>query len=125
MDKKQNIYFSHRTVDAAIAVLSLLLLAYSGYRAAILSFTIDESQSFNDYVPMKFMDIVSYKHSSANNHILNTLWMKFISYSFVTSEFLLRLHSVFSHLIYIVFSYLIIKKISAPLLVFSGFLLLN
>jgi hypothetical protein len=112
-------------VNIAIITVSVLLLIYTGYRAASLSFTIDESISFNTFVPLKFMDIVSYKIPLANNHMINSICIKYISVFFGTSEFLLRLPSLLSHGFYLVFTYLILRKLTSPLNVLSGFLLLN
>ena len=114
-----------KIVNIAIITVSILLLIYTGYRAATLSFTIDESISFNVFVPLKFMDIVSYKIASSNHHMINTLCMKFMSMIFGSSEFSLRFPSLLSHLFYIIFTYKIVKKISSPNLVLAGFLLLN
>jgi len=115
----------NKIVNIVIIIVSLLLLVYTGYRAATLSFTIDESISYNVFVPLKFMDIVSYKIASSNHHLINTLCMKFMSMIFGTSELSLRSPSLLSHLFYIIFTYKIVKKISSPYMVLSGFLLLN
>jgi Dolichyl-phosphate-mannose-protein mannosyltransferase len=112
-------------VNIAIFLISVLLLIYSILRATSLSFTIDESISYNVFVPLKFMDIVSFKIAIANNHMINTLFMKYISVLFGSNELLLRLPSILSHLVYIVFSYKIIKKIASPVILLAGFLLLN
>lgn len=110
---------------AIIVFISAILLMYSGYRALTLSFTIDESETFNTFVPLGFMDIISYRIVSANNHILNTLLMKFFSFLFGNSEFVLRLPNFMAHFVYLTFSYLILKKLSDNVLVLCGFLLLN
>ena len=112
-------------VNIIIILVSVLLLIYTGYRAATLSFTIDESISFNVFVPLKFMGIISYKIASSNHHMINTLCMKFMAYFFGTSEFSLRFPSLLSHCFYLIFTYKIIKKISSPFIVLAGFLLLN
>ncbi|HEY5535215.1 MAG TPA: glycosyltransferase family 39 protein [Ignavibacteria bacterium] len=105
--------------------ISIFLLIYTVYRAATLSFTFDESLSYNIFVPLKFMDIVSFKIALANNHIINTLCMKYISIIFGSSELLLRLPSILSHLVYIVFTLKILKNVASPLILLAGFLLLN
>lgn len=112
-------------VNIAVFLISVLLLIYSVLRATSLSFTIDESISYIVFVPLKFMDIVSFKIAIANNHMINTLFMKYISVLFGSNELLLRLPSILSHLVYIVFSYKIIKKIASPVILLAGFLLLN
>jgi hypothetical protein len=112
-------------VNITLIIVSILLIIYSVYRAATISFTIDESISYNVFVPLSFMDIVSFKIAIANNHMLNTLCMKYISQVFGSSELLLRFPSILSHIVYIVFSYKIIRKVSSPVILFAGFLLLN
>lgn len=115
----------NKVVNASITVISALLLFYTGYRAATLSFTIDESISFNVFVPLRFMDIISYKISTANHHLLNTLAMKYMSALFGSGEFSLRFPSLVCHLFYMIFTYKIVRKNVSPYLVLAGFLLLN
>ena len=116
---------SNRLVNIIIAIISSFLVLYTGYRAATLSFVFDESLSFNLFVPLKYIDIITYRVAVANNHMLNSLCLKFISQVFGTSEFLLRFPSLLSHLAYIVFTYLICKKMSSPIIVLAGFIVLN
>jgi hypothetical protein len=112
-------------VNITLIIVSILLIIYSVYRAATISFTIDESISYNVFVPLSFMDIVSFKIAIANNHMLNTLCMKYISQLFGSSELLLRLPSILSHIVYIIFSYKISRKVSSPVILLAGFLFLN
>jgi len=113
------------SADILIITISLLLLVYSSYRAAILSFTIDESISFNYLEGRSFMDIVSYKHATANHHMLNALFMKYLSGVFGESEFVLRIHSLLSHVIYMIFTYKILIRFCRPLMMITGFIILN
>ena len=112
-------------VNITLIIVSILLIIYSVYRAATISFTIDESISYNVFVPLSFMDIVSFKIAIANNHMLNTLCMKYISQLFGSSELLLRFPSILSHIVYIIFSYKITRKVSSPVILLAGFLFLN
>ncbi len=110
--------------------ISLALLVYTIYRASSLSLTIDEAYTFLHYVPMRFMDIISNNIVtntvvSANNHILNTLLVKLFTCLFGTSELVLRLPSLIGHVIYLIASYLVIKKIKSPVIALLGFMLLN
>ncbi|MHC1703843.1 MAG: ArnT family glycosyltransferase [Tenuifilaceae bacterium] len=125
MNSTENYRITNKIVNIAIITISLMLLFYTGYRATVLSFTFDESLSFNYYVPLKFMEIISYSLPSSGNHMLNTLSMKFISNFIGSSEFLLRLPSLLSHVCYIIFTYLICKKISTPVIALAGFIILN
>jgi hypothetical protein len=108
-----------------IATVSVLLLFYTAYRAATLSFTYDESLSFNMYSASDFMDIVSYSPPSSNNHMLNSLLIHYISLIFGNDDFLFRVPSVLSHLAYLVFTYRISKMSGNRLVTLFGFLLFN
>jgi hypothetical protein len=125
MDGKVSGDSINKIVNASIVVISALLLLYTGYRAATLSFTIDESISFNVFVPLRFMEIISYKIASTNHHMLNTLAMKVMSVLFGSSEFSLRFPSLACHLFYIIFTYKFVKRNVSPHLLLAGFLLLN
>lgn len=122
---RESNFLSDRILNITVIIISLLLLIYSCCRAAILSFTIDESISYNLFVPLKFMDIISYAIPSSNNHILNTLGMKYFSLLFGPGEFVLRVPSLLSHLAYLFFTYRILKSSAAPIIIIAGFLLLN
>lgn len=114
-------------INSFLILSGILLLSYTAYRASVLSFTHDESISFNKYVHSSVWDIISYHVDPviANNHILNTLFMKWQSAIFGTSEFSLRLHSWLAHIIYILFSYLILKETKSKVILLMGFILLN
>ncbi len=117
----------NNSINSFIFISSVFLLIYSGYRSATLSFTHDESFSFIKYVHFSVWDIITYKVDPviANNHILNTLCMKWQSSLFGNSEFSLRLHSWISHVLYLVFSYLILKETKSKSVLVFGFILLN
>ena len=51
--------------------------------------------------------------------------MKFFSLIFGNSEFVLRLPNLIAHVVYLIFTYLIVKKISNKPLMICGFILLN
>ncbi len=123
---KQNNNISDKIIKITLISISLLLLAYSGYRSYHLSFTIDESQTCNDFVPLSFMQIVSYNQElSANNHILNTLLVKLFSSLFGFSEFVLRAPNFIACIIYLLFSYLISKQVNNLLGVICCFIFLT
>ncbi len=88
-----------------ISVLTLIIIkAYS------TSFTHDESFSYLHYISQTFMDILSYSNSYTNNHILNSIGMKYAEKLFGTSEISLRLPNILLLIIYIIYSFLIVKK---------------
>jgi len=108
--------------------IALLLLTYSTYRSVNLSFTHDESNSYLHGVHHSFMEIVSNNMplATANNHMINTLLMKFFEFLFNSSSvFVLRLQSLIAHMLYLLFTFLILKDIKSKLIFFCGFILLN
>lgn len=90
-----------RTVLFAIVTL---LFFYVIYRAFNLSFTHDESLSFN----ILYGDIE--RAWSANNHLLNTLLMGVFSFLFGNSELSLRMPNLIAFGFYIAGGYLILKN---------------
>jgi len=108
---------------SCFAIASALLM-YTGYRSYGLSFTHDESLSYTYMVHNSFMEIMSNRTSmvSANNHILNTLSMKFFESILGNSEWALRIQSVISHLLYLIFSFLLMKDIKNKLLILCGYI---
>ncbi|HEX8517510.1 MAG TPA: glycosyltransferase family 39 protein [Bacteroidia bacterium] len=107
--------------------VGLLLLTYTGIRAYKLSFTHDESYSYLYASQDSFMEIISNrtKEISPNNHILNTLFMKLFDNTTGSSEFSLRMQSLVAHVIYLLFGFLILRKFNSPVLLVTGFLILN
>ncbi len=109
--------------------LSLVVLSGSGllvfviYKAYNLSFTHDESYSYLHYVHQGFMDIISYKTPYTNNHILNTVFMKYCEAFFGNSEIALRLPNIAAFIIYSSYATLLVYK-QFPKLLFPCYLLL-
>jgi Dolichyl-phosphate-mannose-protein mannosyltransferase len=56
------------------------------------------------------MDIISYKGWYSNNHLLNTLFMKYSEKIFGSSEIALRLPNLLLLIVYMVYSYLLFRK---------------
>ena len=88
-----------------VLMICFTLTAFVAYKSAVASFTHDESLSFTRYVPLPVMDILTYTPPFTNNHILNTILMKYSARIFGVSEFSLRLPNVLGMLIYLYFSY--------------------
>ena len=118
---------SFTPINIFILLSGLLMLIYTAYRAYALSFTHDESFSFNHYVNSSVSDIFTYNLSPviANSHILNTLSMKWLGAIFGNSEFVLRFHSVLAHVLYLIFTYLILKETQSKFILIFGFIVLN
>ena len=109
--------------------LSLVLLSGLGivwyiiYKASTTSFTHDESYTYTHYVHQGFMDIVSYKTPYTNNHILNTVVMKYCELLFGSSELSLRLPNILAFILYSIFIILLLYKY-IPKLMFPFYLLM-
>lgn len=106
-----------------VALFGLGLLLFIIYKAHNLSFTHDESYSYLHYVHQGFMDIVSYKTPYTNNHILNTVSMKYCEVFFGNSEIALRLPNILAFIVYSIFSTLLLNKL-CPKLLLPGYLLM-
>ncbi|MGB1318800.1 MAG: hypothetical protein ACPG5W_11355, partial [Flavobacteriales bacterium] len=89
--------------------IGLLLLFYSVYRADHLSFTYDESSTVMEFVGRNYSDILT-QAPTANNHILNTILIKFCSSFLPPSELTYRLPNLVAHLLYIGFSILLVSQ---------------
>ncbi len=90
-----------------LGVSALTLIVVKAYSS---SFTHDESFSYLHYISQSFMDILSYKDSYTNNHILNSLLMKYSEMVFGTSEFTLRLPNILLFIVYSIYSFLLLKN---------------
>jgi len=113
-----------KLVSLVILIISLFLIAFVGYKAFNISFTHDESYTYLHYVHQSFIDIISYKNPFTNNHILNSALMKYSELTFGSSEFSLRLPNVLSLIIYLAFTFLLLRKLNI-LLVLPVFILMT
>ncbi|MFH2141695.1 MAG: hypothetical protein ABIJ97_04690 [Bacteroidota bacterium] len=98
--------------DIIILLLGIAIFIYILVKATISSFTIDESFSYLNYVHTSFMDIISFKSWYTNNHIMNSLLMKYSEQLFGNSEISLRLPNLLLFSVYMVYSYLLFKRIN-------------
>jgi hypothetical protein len=71
--------------------LVIILATLATYKAITVGFTHDESYSYLHFPNDTFIDIISLKHSFSNNHLLNTLLMKYSEMLFGNEEWALRL----------------------------------
>lgn len=118
LHKKNNLQLS-------LTVLSFMgCLIYIIYKAFHLSFTHDESYTYLHYVHQGFMDIISYKTPYTNNHILNTVLIKYSEELFGNSEIVLRLPNILAFILYSVFAILFLQK-KCPNLLLPFYLLLT
>lgn len=115
--------FKFNIAFASVLGIALLILIYLSIKASISSFTHDESYTYLRYVHIGFMDIISHKNSYTNNHLLNSLLMKYSEMLFGTSEISLRLPNLLLLLVYMFYSFLLFRKTN-KLLAISIFILL-
>lgn len=106
-----------------ILIIGVVIYSYIIAKAYGSSFTHDESFSYLNYVHTSFMDIISFSDWYTNNHILNSLLMKYSEIAFGNSEVSLRLPNLLAFLVYMAYSYFLIRKTN-PLLQVSLFILL-
>lgn len=105
-------------------ILSVLVMFLVTKEAIILPLTHDEGNTISCSTT-SFWDIITYKDPVPNNHILNTLMIKFNQWVFGENLFFARLHNVLSGLLYILFSYKILERLKLDSWVkFLGFVLL-
>ena len=112
-------------VNKIIFAVAAFLFAYTAYRATILSITWDEAFSYLQFVRHEIFIPEKYEMMDANNHFLNT-WLNiyFVKW-FGVSELVLRLPSLIAHLLFLFFSYKLIKNFENKWLVLASFLIIN
>ncbi len=117
-------FYKKFPLQLSLVILSAVcLLWYVLYKASHTSFTHDESYTYTHYVHQAFMDIISYKTPYTNNHILNTVFMKYCEAFFGSSELILRLPNIMAFIIYSFFTVLLFYKF-CPKLVLPFYLIL-
>ena len=112
-------------INKIIFGIALFLFAYTAYRALVLSITWDEAFSYLQFTRHEIFIPEKYEQMHANNHFLNT-WMSiyFIKW-FGVSEFVLRLPALIAHLLFLFFSYKLIRNFENKWLVLVAFLIIN
>ena len=86
--------------------------AYVVVRAWALSFTHDESITYNRYAHAPFFSMLLSHGTDANNHPLNTLAMQFANATFGSSEIALRWSSVAAFVVYIIALGAVLRRVS-------------
>lgn len=116
---------SARRMAALTAVLigsALFALVFT--KARVASFTHDESYSFLHYPHQSFMAIISFSDWFPNNHILNSLGMKYAEKLFGNSELALRSPNLLLLLVFMAYGFLLFRE-AQPLLAVALFTLLG
>lgn len=81
------------------------------HKAITIPITYDETATAVYYINFSYLDIIKYPGSWPSNHILNTLLVKFFTSLYGKEQWVVRLPSVFSFLIYCYAVYLFCKTV--------------
>ena len=117
-----------RFQETIFFILVLGLIIYTSSRAALLSLTCDEASTYFSHVPNSIWSCFFSESCwvDANNHLLNTFLMQVSIGIFGVSELTLRLPNLLGHLIYLIFSSILVRRYSSSFWVgLAGFCLLN
>lgn len=108
-------------------LIAILLLAYTGYRAGALALTCDEAWTYQVAEGESFQSLIRYdNYISSNNHLLNSVLVKISLSAFGHGELSLRWPNVAAHVLFLLFSFLILNRyIQTPWIALLGFLFLN
>jgi hypothetical protein len=94
----------------SVIFIGILIFTYVLIKSSITSFTHDESFSYLNYCSESFMQIISCSNCYTNNHILNSLLMKYTEQLFGSSEIALRLPNLLLLIVYMIYSYLLFRN---------------
>lgn len=107
------------------ALLAAGLLTWIVAKAVILPVTIDEAQTVLYFSRMSIWDIVTYADPIPNNHILNTLLVKFSVTVFGLTPFAVRLPNILGFVLFIYFSWRMMRELKvSPFFVTFGIVML-
>lgn len=114
---------SARIVPVLILMTGALVSLFMVTKATVSSFTHDESYTYLHYPHDSFIDIISFSNWFMNNHILNSLFMKYAELLFGNSELALRLPNLLALFVFMMYSYKLFQQ-KNPLLQISLFIIL-
>jgi hypothetical protein len=103
-------FFPRYFLQLIIISIGAALFLFVFTKARCSSFTHDESFSFLHYCHESFMNIISFSDFYTNNHILNSLFMKFTGQLFGNSELALRLPNLILMIVYMYYSYRLMRS---------------
>ncbi|HEX2618049.1 MAG TPA: glycosyltransferase family 39 protein [Flavobacteriales bacterium] len=112
-----------RWVGWAMALIGLCVFSFAVYRAHTASFTHDESYSYDYFPHQPIGDILAHKEAFTNNHLLNTVGMKYAEQWFGTSELALRAPNLLLFAVYLLYAGLLVRR-CAPWCALAAFVLL-
>jgi len=92
-----------------ILSIGIVVFQFIFTKATEASFTHDESFTYLNYPHNSFIEIISFTNWFMNNHILNSLFMKYSEYIFGNSEIALRLPNLLALVVYMLYSYKLLQ----------------
>lgn len=113
-----------RWVRWIMLLLGAAVVALAVHRADVASFTHDESLSYLRFPHQSFGDILRHKEAYTNNHLLNTMGMKYSELLFGTSELALRLPNLLALVLFLIYGALLLRPLPLVLAI-GGFVLLS
>jgi len=114
---------TRRTFPVLVA-LSVLLLAYTSYRAAVLSFTYDEGWTYAG-LGRSVAELLTWQGNDVNTHPLNSVLMKVARHLLGPHTFVYRLPNVAAHALYLAASLALARRVRSGAAMLAGFALLN
>jgi hypothetical protein len=106
-----------------VILSGVALFGYTNYRAATLSVTHDEGVIYQVITQNSAWHILNYV--IPQDHMINSFLMKLSCLLLPDTPYVLRLPNLLGHLLYIIFSILLLLKLKNPHLLMAGFVLLN
>lgn len=98
-------------IKGIFILISVVIFSYASFRSVVIGITHDEVFTYLMYVPLTIWETISYDPIyNANNHILNTLLMKVSTGLFGNAEWALRLPNTLGHLLYVIFSFRLVRE---------------
>ncbi len=116
-------YFLRHWSLLFVIITGIGLSVYTHYRAATLAITHDEAIICRMIQEHSAVDILNY--IIPQDHMVNTLMMKWSCLIFPHTEYTMRLPNLIGHLLYIIFSILLLRRLRSHHLLITGFILLN
>jgi hypothetical protein len=110
-------------VDYFLLIPVFIALFYTFYRAATLSLTHDEALIYFMALQNSAGQIIGY--IIPQDHMLNTLLIHYSISIFPDSEFFIRLPNLLGHLLFIIYSRLLLRRLGNDHILIAGFIILN
>ena len=115
----------YKTGNVLFLIVSAILLFYTLYRAAHVCFTYDESRSYFEFSRIPVYFIFKFPFPDANNHVLNSVLMKFMGAFGPPGQLLLRTPNLCAHILFLVSTWLLLSSVKDMRLRICLFIIVN